>query len=207
MTNDKHIEEVSMIPLQQRSETPRLVSRVANPVERKPEGNANRPKRSKYLGMLLFLQETQQLTEDQLRFVRQLQGRCKFTELVTAIELCRKLKESGRSAARARVELERIRQDCPRLSAKSVLREERRIGVGYKDKGALKLPHEDHETPPRMWWSADIDSGLLEKPEEPRWITSDELFGMDRYSEMQWLALHALLLNSSSTRQPFWESS
>lgn len=163
-----------------------------------PPGNPKqsqiaRPKKSTYLGMLLFLQENKRLGEGQIRFVLKLQQSVKFTELERALKLLEQLKKSPRSAARARVELERIARDCPFLEAKSTTPEKRRIGVGYRDKGALRMKHEDHYAPPRMWWSEDIKAGLLNPPEEARWISAEELFGMDRYEHVQELALLAVL--------------
>lgn len=184
---------------EQCADTPRLAARSSNLRKKKEE----RLKPSTYLGMLLFLSEQKQLVEDQLRFVRKLQGKLRFSELEKAIELCKKLKESPRSAARARVELERLTRECPRISSKSIIPEQRRIGVGYKDKGALRLSHEDHDAPSRSWWSEDIEFLLLDKPEEPTWITSEQLFGMDQKNDMQRLIMLQFIQNCSSTTNLF----
>jgi len=173
--------------------------RPVTPAESSRNRRTGRLRTSTYLGYLLFLTEIKQLSEDQMRYVRKLQASVRFSELEKAINLTRKLIESPRSVARARVELERLRRNCPRIDAKSILPEIRRIGVGYRDKGSLRLPHEDHEVPSRAWWSQDIEFLLLHPPEEPQWIASEQLFGMDQSEiELQILSIGAVLQNCSS---------
>jgi hypothetical protein len=87
-------------------------------------------------------------------------------ELQHAIDLFRKLIVSQRSQARAEKELQKVLARTPSLSPKLILREQRRIGVGYRDKGSLRFSHEDHEVPPRVWWWEDIAQILHLKSEE-----------------------------------------
>jgi hypothetical protein len=55
--------------------------------------------------------------------------------------------------------------------------EPRRIGVGYRDKGSLRLQHEEHGMSPELdivYWSEDV---LVLMPEDfqPRFITAEEV--------------------------------
>jgi len=157
-----------------------------------PRLKESRPRRSTYLGMLFFLQTQDRLSPGNLRFVRGLQSKVKFEELYRAVNLCSSLQISRKSAARAEQELSRIQRNCPILPAKSKRREQRRIGVGYRDKGSLRAKHEDHWSPPRMWWSGDLFNALLQPPKEPRWISAEEIFGPKQYSHIQDLSLRQL---------------
>jgi hypothetical protein len=51
-----------------------------------------------------------------------------------------------------------------------------------------------------MWWSEDLQIALLEEniPDEPRWITAEELFGTEGYEPIQELALRAVLTQTLS---------
>lgn len=187
------------------AEPPRAVSR---PQQDSGKPKSGRLKKSTFLGMLLYLQKSGQLSEDQERYLLRLQGTVQEQELLAAIELLRHLVASPRSAARAKQDLEAARQRCPRLQAKSVLPERRRIGVGYRDKGSLRPSARPSEVPGRMWWSDDLHPALLPKfiPEEPRWITAEELFGTEGYEILQELALRAVLTQTlnylPTTRNP-----
>lgn len=153
-------------------------------------------RKSTKLGYLLFLQSKGRLTPGQVAFLLEFQKRVKLEELERAAELLRRLLVSERSAGRAEKELREIQSWCPSLVPKSVHREQRRIGVGYRDKGSLRQPHEDHTAVPRSWWSEDIAPALLSPPEEPRWISADEVMGRSGYHPLEELALNQLLVNS-----------
>lgn len=148
--------------------------------------------RSTFLGYLLYLLRQKKLSEEQERFVITLQSKVNLQELTAAIELLTKLSNSNRSAARAKDDLELAYQKCGRIPAKSKTPEERRIGVGYKDKGALRPTHKPRLHGSRAWWSEDLAPALLVLPEEPRWISSEELFGPEQYSEIQMLSLRSV---------------
>lgn len=175
------------------AETPRLITRP--PKEK-------RLNRSTFLGYLLFLQRKHRLSEEQERFVIRLQSKASLQELAAAIELLTKLSKSERSAARAQSDLELAFERCGRIPAKSKSPEERRIGVGYKDKGALRPTHKPREIAEDGWWSEDLAPALLVQPEEPRWISSEELFGMAQYSEIQELALRAVFAQKTQRYLP-----
>lgn len=142
--------------------------------------------RSTFLGYLLFHQRNRRLTEEQERFVIRLQSKVKLQELTAAIELLKKLSLSPRSAARAQSDLELALRKCGRISAKSITPEARRIGVGYRDKGALRPSHRPREeSPDDLLWSQDLSPDLSIQPEEPTWISSEELFGTEQYAQIK----------------------
>lgn len=159
-------------------------------------------KQSTYLGFLLFLMEQGELSKNQELFVLRLQSKLNLDQIQHSIKLLVKLSKSSRSVARSRKELDRIRDTCPALPDKSILREQRRIGVGYRDKGACRPSHRPPSEPPDLlWWSEDIAPALLKVPEEPRFIIAEELFGSKYYNHVQELALRALIENSDKPLQ------
>lgn len=154
-------------------------------------------KRSVRLGYLLFLQNQGRLSPGQHLFLLREQDSVKLEELERAIDLFGKLVASPRSAARAMKDIEYVLSHCPSLDLKSRRREQRRIGVGYRDKGSLRLPHESRKVLPRMWWSQDIAPALWTVPLEPRWLTTGEVFSGPSYlRHIQELALLQVANNS-----------
>jgi hypothetical protein len=140
---------------------------LGTPTLRKQTGMRRRTE----LGFLLFLQYQARLSPGQWAYLLGLQRRSNLQEIDSAIELFKRLAGSRRSAARAQQELNRLLARTPHLSPKSVRREQRRIGVGYRDKGTLRLPHQDHSVLPRTWWWEDIAQILhlrfkVDNPEE-----------------------------------------
>lgn len=158
-----------------------------------------RQKRSVFLGYLLYLQRNNRLAEGQERYLLNLQAKVREEELLSAIRLMQALSLSPRSAARAEKDLEAVRSRTPNLPAKSILQEQRRIGVGYRDKGSLRPKHKPRPESGVAFWSEDLP--LLEKntPEEPRWITAEELYGPEMYEITQELAFMAVLSQTSLT--------
>jgi hypothetical protein len=133
-------------------------------------------KRSTRLGYLFFLQNQGRLSPGQHLFLMREQDQVRLEELHSAILLFEKLVASQRATARAKKDIEYTLNRTPHLDSKSVQREQRRIGVGYRDKGSLRPKHEDRLVLPRMWWSEDIAPALWTIPETPRWLTTDEVF-------------------------------
>ena len=180
------------IPLQGKikrpAETPLSVTRP--PKEK-------RLNRSTFLGYLLFLQRNKRLSEEQERFVIRLQAKVKLTELTAAIELLTKISSSARSLARSQGDLELAYQRCGRIPAKSIIPEARRIGVGYRDKGALRPSHRPREESPADFWSEDLSPNLAIQPEEPRWISAEELFGSGQYAQIK--TKHGTVVSLSRT--------
>ena len=173
------------------AEPPHSVSRASH--------EERRQKRSTFLGYLLYLQRQKRLGEGQERYLLQLQSKVNLDELQAAVRLMMALAQSPRSAARAEQDLRAIQSRTPNLPAKSILPEQRRIGVGYRDKGSLRPKHKPRPEAGVAWWSEDLP--LLEKntPEEPRWITAEELYGPEMYEITQELAFMAVLSQTSLT--------
>lgn len=171
-----------------------------------PRGNPNlkreRLKKSTYLAYLWFLQRSKLLTEGQGRYLLQLQSKIKLSELESAVEKLRRISESPRSAARSRGDLEYVKRVCPDLPAKLILREPRRIGIGYRDKGTLRPLHKPVPVPGFQWWSEDLAPFLFNPPEEPQWISSGELFGKEGYDHVQLLALMQVVIHSQTPLPP-----
>jgi hypothetical protein len=164
------------------AETPHSITRTSK---------EKRLNRHTFLGLLLFQMRNNLLSEEQERFVIRLQSKANLQELAAAIELLTKLSKSPRSKARSQGDLALALKKCGRIPAKSKTAEARRIGVGYRDKGALRPRHKVKDLGSRSWWSEDLAPALLVQPEEPRWISAEELFGKDQYSPIQELALRA----------------
>jgi hypothetical protein len=153
------------------AETPRPVARPGNP---------GRVRRSVQVALLLILKEEGKLSEGQIRTLIRIQSTLREEELSRVEELYRKLRSSPRSYARSRKDFEEVLLRTSSTPPKSkLLPEGRRIGVGYRDKGALRPSHRPRAVAPRMWWSEDIR--ILHQyycpGEDPRWITSEELHG------------------------------
>lgn len=156
----------------QPAEPPRSISRASI--------KERRLRPSRFLGYLLFLQREGRLSEDQERYLLKLQANSKFSTLEAAIQLLGKLIQSPRSISRSERDLQEVLRRCPRIAAKSIVKEKRRIGVGYRDKGSLRPSHRPVSEPPRMWWSEDLAPAFDPELEEPRWITAEELYGHER---------------------------
>lgn len=187
--------EVRSIMLQP-AEPPRSVPRASHKEER-------RQKKSVFLGYLLYLQREKRLGEGQERYLLQLQAKVNLEELLSAVKLMQALAQSPRSAARAEQDLKAVQSRTPSLPAKSTLPEQRRIGVGYRDKGSLRPKHKPRPEAGVAFWSEDLP--LLEKntPEEPRWITAEELYGPEMYDTIQELAFMAVLCQTLPHAQFF----
>jgi hypothetical protein len=140
---------------------------LGNPTKRMLVGN----RRSVELGYLLFLQYQSRLSPGQWAYLLGLQRRVNLQELDSACGLFRRLLGSKRSQARAEKDLQKILSSTPSLSPKSIRREQRRIGVGYRDKGTLRLSHQDHQAPPRIWWYEDLAQILHLSPS---WMISED---------------------------------
>jgi hypothetical protein len=125
---------------------------LGTPTQRKLTGIRRRTE----LAYLLVLQYQAKLSPGQWAYLQNLQRRVSLEELESAVVLFGKLLASARSLARAQKELQRTQERTPLLNSKFIQREKRRIGVGYRDKGTLRLPHEDHSVTPRSWWWEDI---------------------------------------------------
>lgn len=135
------------------------------------------------LGYLLVLKELRFLSEGQVTTMMEFQARLNLDEVLSAQELFISLMNSPRAFARARQDLKQVLVECPAVPLKSNRPEIRRIGVGYRDKGALRPSHKPRPVT-RVIWSEDIPVGSrspwADSEDNPRWISADELFEDER---------------------------
>jgi len=132
------------------------------------------------LGYLLVLHERGLLSEGQVTTMMEFQSKLNLDEVLSAQELFISLMSSPRAFARARQDLKRVYIETPAAPPKSNRPEIRRIGVGYRDRGALRPSHKPRPVT-RVIWSEDIPIGSRSKwaeseEENPRWISAEELF-------------------------------
>jgi len=100
-----------------------------------------RLKKWKYLGVLLYLKETQQLPGPAVEWLAWSLAKLKLSELQLASNLALELMVSS-ERQRARLGVNTIRISSSGLKPSTVkLRELNRIGVGYRDKGSLRPEH------------------------------------------------------------------
>jgi hypothetical protein len=155
-------------PVEQSSETVGRTTPLDIPTQRKLAGY----RLSTQFGFMLYLQYQAKLSEGQWAYLMMVQRRLKFEELQRSLILFRGLVSSSRVQARAAGDLQHTLDRMPSLAPKLIRREQRRIGVGYRDKGSLRQPHEDHQADPRLWWWEDICSILHLSPD---WIVPEDL--------------------------------
>lgn len=185
------------------SETKTRMAETPRPVSRSSKDE--RKRRSVELGFLLVLQTENLISEGQMRYLINLQRKMNLLEIQKSQRLLEKILSSPRSRARSQRNLMETLESTPSLDSKSVLPERRRIGVGYRDKGALRPSHRPRAEFPLQWWSQDLEPALLHVPEEPRWISAEELFGPKQYDHIQEMALiaYARMLNPNLWSEAF----
>lgn len=166
-------------PVEQSSETDGRTTPLDTPTQRKLAGY----RLSTQFGFMLYLQYEARLSEGQWAYLMMVQRRLKFEELQRALTLFQGLVSSKRVQARAAGDLQHTLTRMPSLSPKLVRREQRRIGVGYRDKGSLRQPHEDHQADPRLWWWEDICSILHLTPD---WIVPEDLVTEEEMDRSIW---------------------
>lgn len=131
------------------------------------------------LGYLLVLKELKFLSEGQITTMMEFQSKLNLDEVLSAQELYISLMNSPRAFARARQDLKKVLVECRAAPSKSNRPEIRRIGVGYRDKGALRPSHKPRPVT-RVIWDQDIPVGShspwADSEESPRWISAEELF-------------------------------
>jgi hypothetical protein len=96
-----------------------------------------RTRRSTYLGILLYRIFHETCSDEQKEYVAYFQSKLNFAEVLRAMRLCHSLTTNPVARKRLKPELWRI----PTLGPRPHLREKRRIGVGYRDKGSLRERH------------------------------------------------------------------
>jgi hypothetical protein len=107
----------------------------ASPQQRRPQVDGMR--RSTKVGVYLYLASTRKLTSEQKAFLAHTQGKLNYDELNRALRIYSDLCSDQRLRARLGVENTTV----PALPPPRRPKEQRRIGIGYRDKGSLRPPH------------------------------------------------------------------
>jgi hypothetical protein len=94
-------------------------------------------RRSTKVGVYLYLASTRKLTSEQKAFLAHTQGKLNYDELNRALRIYSDLCSDQRLRARLGVENTTV----PALPPPRRPKEQRRIGIGYRDKGSLRPPH------------------------------------------------------------------
>jgi hypothetical protein len=142
-------------------------------------------KQSTRYGILLFLlqsSESFELSEGQRLWIIYRARKLSEAELLKAGEFSEKLLSDEVLRKRTKHQINETHVRVPSLNPKQ-LPEKRRIGIGYRDKGALRPLHHQRRIGEVVVWSEDIQYLLpLDQIVEGRWITADEvqsLIGVD----------------------------
>lgn len=137
-------------------------------------------------GILLHLMqnpELYELSEFQRLWIVYRSRKLSEAELLRSGIISENLNSDGILRQRMKHQIRLLHIRVPSLNPIN-LPEKRRIGIGYRDKGALRPLHEDRKIGEPAYWSEDIQCILpLTNEEDGRWITADEvteLVGRDR---------------------------
>jgi len=163
-------------------------------------------KQSSRYGILLYLlfSPDHELSNDQILWIVYRQRKLSEAELLKAGKLALSLIENEVHRQRLKKEIRETHIRVPRITP-SQIPEKRRIGIGYRDKGALRPLHQKfRDNSVSSYWDEDIMHLLpLDYETVGRWITADEVYslvGVDLLS----LSLASIQQNliSSSAVQP-----
>jgi len=154
------------------ADTPHTVKRT-NSVS--PEEWRKVPRAIHLSYLLILVQDPhRELNEFQLRWIAYFSGKLSETQLFRAYAFYHRL-NSDETLLRRNLPMineahRRIPLDGPPLP------ERRRIGIGYRDKGALRPLHQKREMGEMAFWDQDIISLLpLDYKVEGKWITASEV--------------------------------
>lgn len=137
-------------------------------------------KKSTYCGILLYIlvEYRKDLTDNQVAWIIHFSGKLSIQELLKASELSSKLITEENTLRRSQPEIERIRRNVPSLQ-KSKYPEKRRIGIGYRDKGALRPLFQKRELGVETFWDEDLKFLLpLSYEVVGKWITAEEVIAL-----------------------------
>lgn len=143
-----------------------------------------RLKKSTYYGILLYILENhrQDLSENQILWIIYFSRKLDESQLLRSVKISTDLIQNEEFCRRMSKDVERIRNNVPRLEPKK-LPEVRRIGTGYHDKGSLRPLHERRNFGESVIWDEDISYLLpLNYDVKGTWITAVEvcdLIGID----------------------------
>jgi hypothetical protein len=156
-------------------------------------------KKSTFYGILLFIltEFREELTDEQVAGIIYYSRKLSIAELLKAGKFSSQLLHEPVILRRTLPEIERIRRkQVPFLRTPHIL-EPRRIGIGYRDKGALRPRHRPRLVGERTFWDEDI-SWLLPLDFEPegKWITADEVQSLIGNNLNDWLSSLTTIVQS-----------
>lgn len=134
-------------------------------------------KKSTYYGILLYLvtEFAESLSPEQRAWIVHYSRKLSIAELLKAENFSSKLRTEEQTLKRTQNEIERIRTRIPRLENLTTP-EPNRIGIGYRDKGALRPLHERREFGEISYWDEDVRIFLPYDQEiVGKWITASEV--------------------------------
>lgn len=150
------------------------------PEARKSESRGNRLKISRYAGLLLYLLSTEDpriresVSDLRKEWILNLLGRLSEDILLKAHSFYLKIETDPRVRNSLKKEIRRELHSFrapPEVSRPEV----RRIGVGYRDKGALRPLHLKREVGEESFWFEDVSLWTFSLPNGQEFITAEEV--------------------------------
>lgn len=180
--------------MERMADTPRSI----DPPVRSGSRRKQKLKKSTYYGILLYIMSefSRDISPEQRAWIVYYSRKLSIAELLKASTFQSKLATEETTLKRTQHEINRIRTRIPRLENLS-LPEPNRIGIGYRDKGALRPLTKKREIGEDSFWSDDVRSVFPQLPEsEGKWITANEVNSLtgDTIFELLKLA-HRRLIN------------
>lgn len=126
-----------------------------------------RLRRSTLLAIYLYLSAHNRISDQQREFIAHFQAKLNLAEIQSALKFAHTLTTDPRT--RARLQVDNIQ--VPTRRSRPKIRETRRIGVGYRDKGSLRSSHRP-ALPGEVTLGAEAQS--LWWDVTPSWIFSGE---------------------------------
>lgn len=169
--------------------------RSADPPFRNSSRRKGKLKKSTYYGILLYIMSefAEDISPEQRAWIVYYSRKLSIAELLKASNFSSKLRTEQNTLQRTLNEIQRIRRRIPRLEPLN-LPEGRRIGIGYRDKGALRPLHEKRVIGERCFWDEDLRAILPFSYEiEGKWITANEVNSLVGENHLE-LALRQLLV-------------
>jgi len=186
--DSNHLEQsASSIPTPERrmAETP--VPIILNQKRQGKGTSKNFLRKSRYGGLLIYLLTSadpdirEQMTKDRKQWMLDFVGRLSIENLLKAYSFASEIRHSTR--VRNSLKKEIIRELQSHRSPGIVrVPDPRRIGVGYRDKGALRPLHQKRNVGADALWWDDVKHLLPSmSPPENGWITAEEVqsFGIN----------------------------
>jgi len=172
-----------MISPEQRNKSPDLLSKVRMADTPRPVKRPNiallewrKVPKSIHLAYLLFITQdsTRELSQFQLSWISHFASKLDENQLYRAFNFFQELGKNEHLLQRTLPMINEAHRRVPRDGPP--IREKRRIGIGYRDKGALRPLYQKREFGEESFWDGDIVSFLPFSYEvQGRWITTSEV--------------------------------